>query len=121
MPGLSAFGTASGLCSLLGGAAALAPSGAWDVRCGVEQSEMFGERSWGLGLQRYERHGGHGPLLGLHSCGGSVALFDPRSGLSVAVLLNDQQLDYAATREVLALVAAELKLGQLSFLENGFF
>ena len=50
-----------------------------------------------------------------------MALFDPRSGLSVAVLLNDQQLDYAATREVLALVAAELKLGQLSFLENGFF
>ena len=122
VPGLSAFGTASGVCSLLGGAAALAPSGAWEVRCGVEPSEMFGERSWGLGLQRYERRGGQGgPLLGLHSFGGSVALFDPRSGLSVAVLLNDQQLDYAATREVLALVAAELKLGQLSFLENGFF
>ena len=84
-------------------------------------TQLFGERAWGLGLQRYERRGGQGPLLGLHSAGGSVALFCPRTGLSAAVLLNDCQLDYAATREILALICAELKLGQVSFLENGLF
>ena len=108
------------MASLLAHAAALAP-GAWDARCGVEASPLFGERQWGLGVQRYERRGGLGPLLGLHSFGGSVALFCPRTELSVAVLLNDCQLDYGATRRVLDLISSELKLGQIKFLEQGLF
>lgn len=121
VPGLGGFGSARGMCALLGKAAALAPRGAWDVRCGVEASPLFGERQWGLGVQRYARRGGMPPLLGLHSFGGSVALFCPRTELSVALLLNDCQLDYGVTRQVLELVCSELKLGHVSFLEHGLF
>ena len=121
VPGLGGFGSARGVCALLGRAAALAPRGAWDVRCGVEASPLFGERQWGLGVQRYARRGGMPPLLGLHSFGGSVALFCPRTELSVALLLNDCQLDYGVTRQVLELVCSELKLGHVSFLEQGLF
>ena len=121
VPGLGGFGSARGMCALLGKAAALAPQGAWDVRCGVEASPLFGERQWGLGVQRYERRGGMPPLLGLHSFGGSVVLFCPRTELSVALLLNDCQLDYGVTRQVLELVCSELKLGHVSFLEQGLF
>jgi CubicO group peptidase (beta-lactamase class C family) len=121
VPGLGGFGSARGMCALLGKVAALAPQGAWDVRCGVEASPLFGERQWGLGVQRYERRGGMPPLLGLHSFGGSVVLFCPRTGLSVALLLNDCQLDYGVTRQVLELVCTELKLGHVSFLEHGLF
>ena len=109
------------MCALLGKAAALAPRGAWDVRCGVEASPLFGERQWGLGVQRYARRGGMPPLLGLHSFGGSVVLFCPRTELSVALLLNDCQLDYGVTRQVLELVCSELKLGHVCFLEQGLF
>lgn len=116
VPGLGGFGSARGMCALLGKAAALAPRGAWDVRCGVEASPLFGERQWGLGVQRYARRGGMPPLLGLHSFGGSVVLFCPRTELSVALLLNDCQLDYGVTRQVLELVCSELKLGHVSFL-----
>ena len=121
VPGLGGFGSARGMCALLGKAAALAPRGAWDVRCGVEASPLFGERQWGLGVQRYARRGGMPPLLGLHSFGGSVVLFCPRTELSVALLLNDCQLDYGVTRQVLELVCSELKLGHVSFLEQGLF
>ena len=121
VPGLGGFGSAKGMCALLGKAATLAPRGAWDVRCGVETSPLFGERRWGLGVQRYERRGGMPPLLGLHSFGGSVVLFCPRTELSVAILLNDCQLDYGVTRQVLDLVCSELKLGHVSFLEQGLF
>ena len=69
----------------------------------------------------YERRGGQGPLLGLHSAGGSVALFCPRTGLSAAVLLNDCQLEYSATRRIVALIGEELKLGTPEFLEAGLF
>ena len=34
-------------------------------------------------------------MLGLHSFGGSFAYLCPRSGISVAILLNDCQLDYS--------------------------
>ena len=121
VPGLTGFGTSGGVARLLAEAGALAPPGAWDARCGVEVSALFGERQWALGVQAYERRGGHLPLLGMHSCGGSVALFDPQQALSIVVLLNDCQLDYGATRRVLDLISSELNLGQVSFLEQGLF
>ena len=60
-------------------------------------------------------------MLGLHSFGGSFAFLCPRSGVSVAVLLNDGQLDYSVTRRVLDVVSEELGIGQVDFLSGGLF
>ena len=88
----------------------------------VEESTLFGPRRWHLGLQQYSCHGGREPFtLGMHSSGGSVAYLCPRSQVSVTVLLNDCQLEYSATRRILALISQELKLGYVDFLEGGLF
>ena len=85
-------------------------------------SRLFGARTWGLGLQHYACRGGREPFtLGLHSSGGSLAYLCPRSQVSVVILLNDCQLEYSATRRILDLLAQELKLGHLDFLEGGLF
>ena len=80
---------------------------------------------WGAFLYAGVVHyltGGREPFtLGLHSSGGSLAYLCPRSQVSVAILLNDCQLDYGVTRQVLELVCSELKLGHVSFLEQGLF
>ena len=60
-------------------------------------------------------------MLGMHSFGGSFAFLCPRSGVSVAVLLNDAQLDYSVTRRVLDVVGEELGFGQVDFLSGGLF
>ena len=48
-------------------------------------------------LPRYECEGGlEQYVLGLHSFGGSFAFFSPTSGIAVAILLNDAQLEALA-------------------------
>ena len=90
--------------------------------CGVEHSLLFGERAWGRGLQRYACVGGTEPyVLGLHSFGGSFAFACPRSGISMAILLNDCQLDYSATRRILDVLTSSLNIGHVDFLGSGLF
>lgn len=40
--------------------------------------------------------------------------------VSVVILLNNCQLEYSATRAILALISQELKLGHLDCLDGGF-
>ncbi|KAL1511260.1 hypothetical protein AB1Y20_006069 [Prymnesium parvum] len=126
MPAFSAFASARSLCKLLAAAAggSLVPASVLRGEAGetgVETSVLFGPRKWYLGLQHYTCHGGREPFtLGLHSSGGSIAYLCPRSQVSVAILLNDCQLEYSATRRILALISQELKLGHLDCLDGGF-
>eukprot|EP00966_Prymnesium_polylepis_P091064 2108065-Prymnesium_polylepis.1 len=127
MPGFSAFGSARSLCKLLAAAAggSLLPAEALRGDGGdhaTQPSVLFGPQKWALGLQHYACRGGREPyMLGLHSSGGSIAYLCPRSQVSVAILLNDCQLEYSATRRTLGLISQELKLGLLDFLEGGLF
>ena len=92
------------------------------AEAGTEPSMLFGDRLWAHGLQRYACSGGSEPyVLGLHSFGGSLAFLCPRSGFSVAILLNDCQLDYSATRRILDVITEDLRIGHLDFLGDGFF
>ncbi|KAL1508477.1 hypothetical protein AB1Y20_004578 [Prymnesium parvum] len=124
-PAIGAFGAARDVCALLAAVARgelSLPLRAIGEPCGVEESLLFGDRVWGRGLQRYECRGGpESHVLGLHSFGGSFAFFGPRSLLSVAILLNDCQLDYSVTRRILDLLAAELTFGTPEFLGRGLF
>ena len=124
VPGLGAFATARGVCALLGAAARgeTGPLRALNDDVGVEESAMYGERAWVRGLQKYACSGGtEAHVLGLHSFGGSFAFLCPRSGVSVAILLNDGQLDYSVTRRILDVVSDELGMGQVDFLSAGLF
>jgi hypothetical protein len=92
------------------------------VDAGTEESALYGERAWVRGLQKYECTGGTEPfILGLHSFSGSFAFLCPRSGASVAILLNDGQLDYSVTRRILDGISEELSIGQINFLGDGLF
>ena len=110
------------MCALLGAAARgeLGPLDALRVESGVEASLLYGERVWTRGLQKYAISGGTEPhLLGLHSFCGSFAFLCPRSAISVAILLNDGQLDYSVTRRILEVVSEELGIGHVDFLGSG--
>ena len=64
---------------------------------------------WCLGLQQYVCHGGRESyILGLHSSGGSFAYVCPRSQVRVAILINDCQLEYTATRRIVELITQAL-------------
>ena len=125
VPSFSAFGTARALASLLGaaGRGEIAPPRALDVDVGVEESSVFGERRWGLGVQRYACTGGLEVtgVIGLHSASGSFAFFAPATGVSAAILINDASLEYGPTRAIIDLVGEELGLGRIDFLEGGLF
>ena len=124
VPGLGGFATARGLCILLG-AAARGETGSLSslsVESGTEMSTIYGERIWVRGMQRYECTGGtEAHVLGCHSFSGSFAFCCPRSGVSVAILLNDGQLDYSVTRRILEAISEELGIGQIDFLGGGLF
>ena len=49
----------------------------------------------------------------------SARLFE--NGSSLAILLNDGQLDYSATRRILDAISDELGIGQVDFLGGGLF
>jgi len=131
LPGVGAFATAEALARLLGAAARgdFGPRGglaAETWRCvATEHSPLLGRREWALGLQRFPTRAAGGgqdcAAVGLHSCGGSVALFWPRAQVSVAILLNEMSLDYAPTKALLELVTQELGLGAVEFVEDGLF
>ena len=124
VPSLGAFGCARGVCALLG-AVARGETGALaglSADGGVEPSAIYGDRSWVRGLQRYECSGGsEAHVLGLHAFSGSFAFLCPSSGTSVAILLNDGQLDYSATRRIVDLISDELHIGKIDFLGGGLF
>ena len=124
VPGLAAFGSARSVCALLG-AAARGETGALSslsVGCGVETSMLYGDRVWARGVQRYDCTGGtESHVLGLHSFAGSFAFLCPRSGVTVAILLNDGQLDFSATRSILDVLSEELGIGQIDYLGGGLF
>ena len=116
LPSFGAFGSAQALCKLLGAVAtgALLSPATLRAQVEAETAEGCGERRWLFGLQQLECHGGREPFaLGLHTPGGSVALVWPRSQVSVAILLNDCQPNYAATKRIIQLITHELKLGHL--------
>ena len=124
VPGLGSFSTARGMCVLMGAAARgeTGPLSSLAVESGVETSSIFGERTWARGVQRYECTGGTEPhVLGMHSFSGSFAFCCPRSGVSVAILLNDGQLDYSVTRRILEAISEELGIGHIDFLGGGLF
>ena len=124
VPGLGVFASARGVATLLGAAARgeTGPLRYLSAEAGVETSMLYGDRVWARGLQRYDCSGGsEAHVLGLHSFSGSFAFLCPRSGVSVAVLLNDAQLDYSATRRILDVVSGELGLGQIDFVSGGLF
>ena len=70
---------------------------------------------WGLGVRKYSDTAfGHGGL------GGSIALCDPASGLSIAVTVNKLTLDRSASREIVNRVCELLKLDQFAGLNTDF-
>ena len=83
---------------------------------------LYGDRVWARGVQRYDCTGGtESHVLGLHSFAGSFAFLCPRSGVTVAILLNDGQLDFSATRSILDVLSEELGIGQIDYLGGGLF
>ena len=71
---------------------------------------------WGLGVRKYsETAFGHGGL------GGSIALCDPASGVSIAVTVNKLTLDRTASRDIVNRVCELLKLDQFEGLNNTDF
>ena len=68
---------------------------------------------WGLGVRKYGRTAfGHGGL------GGSIALCDPESGLSLAITVNKLTLGRSCTRRIVHHVCDKLRIARFDGLDD---